>query len=35
MIYNSHYASLIFVLAPGAFICLAYLMALVNKLQKK
>ena len=34
-IYNSHYASLIFVLAPGAFICLAYLMALVNKLQKK
>ena len=34
-VYNSHYASLIFVLAPGAFICLAYLMAAVNKLQKK
>ena len=34
-VYNSHYATLIFVLAPGAFICLAYLMAAVNKLQKK
>ena len=34
-IYNDHYAALIFVLAPGAFICLAYLMSLVNKLQKK
>ena len=34
-VYNDHYASLIFVLAPGAFICLAYQMAAVGKLQKK
>ena len=34
-VYNDHYASLIFVLAPGAFIALAYLLAVVNKLQKK
>lgn len=34
-IYNSQFASLIFVLAPGAFIALAYMMAAVNKLQKK
>jgi electron transport complex protein RnfE len=34
-VFNDHFAALIFVLAPGAFICLAYLMALVNKLQKK
>ena len=34
-IYSEHYAMLIFVLAPGAFIALAYLMAAVNKLQKK
>ena len=34
-VYNSQFAALIFVLAPGAFICLAYLMAAVNKLQKK
>ena len=34
-IYSSQFAALIFVLAPGAFICLAYLMAIVNKLQKK
>lgn len=34
-LYSSHFAALIFVLAPGAFICLAYLMAVVNKLQKK
>ncbi len=34
-LYSSHFAALIFVLAPGAFICLAYLMAAVNKLQKK
>jgi len=34
-LYNSQFAALIFVLAPGAFICLAYLMAAVNKLQKK
>ena len=31
-IYNSQFASLIFVLAPGAFIALAYMMAAVNKL---
>ena len=34
-LYSSQFAALIFVLAPGAFICLAYLMALANKLQKK
>ena len=34
-IYSSQFAALIFVFAPGAFICLAYLMAAVNKLQKK
>jgi len=34
-IYSSQFAALIFVLAPGAFICIAYLMAIVNKLQKK
>jgi electron transport complex protein RnfE len=34
-IFSDHFAALIFVLAPGAFICLAYLMALANKLQKK
>jgi len=34
-VYNDQYAALIFVLAPGAFICLAYLLAVVNKLQKK
>ena len=34
-IYSSQFAALIFVLAPGAFIALAYMMAAVNKLQKK
>ena len=34
-IYDSNYSALIFVLAPGAFIALAYLLAIVNKLQKK
>ena len=34
-IYDSTYTTLIFVLAPGAFIALAYLMAIVNKLMKK
>ena len=34
-VFNDHFAALIFVLAPGAFICLAYLMAIVNKLIKK
>jgi len=34
-IFSDHFAALIFVLAPGAFIALAYLMAAINKLQKK
>lgn len=34
-LYDSTYTTLIFVLAPGAFIALAYLLAIVNKLQKK
>ena len=34
-IFSDHFAALIFVLAPGAFIALAYLMAAVNKLQNK
>ncbi len=33
-IFPENYAMLIFVLAPGAFLVLAYLMALVNKLRK-
>ena len=34
-IYSENYVSLIFVLAPGAFIALAYLLAIINKIQKK
>ncbi|MDO5571417.1 MAG: electron transport complex subunit E [Bacteroidales bacterium] len=34
-IYPEHYGALIFVLAPGAFIALGYLIAIVNKLQNK
>ncbi len=34
-IYPEQYGSLIFVLAPGAFIVLGYLIALVNKLKTK
>ena len=34
-IFGEQYAMLIFVLAPGAFICLTYLMVIMNKLQKK
>ena len=34
-VFNDHFAALIFVLAPGAFICLAYLMAAVNKLKSE
>ena len=34
-IYPENYVNLIFVLAPGAFIALAYLLAIMNKLQKK
>ncbi len=33
-IFPENYAMLVFVLAPGAFMVLAYLMALVNKLRK-
>lgn len=33
-IYNENYGMLIFVLAPGAFIALGYLIALVNKIRK-
>ena len=33
-IYPEEYGSLIFVLAPGAFVALGYLIALVNKLHK-
>jgi len=34
-IYPERFGSLIFVLAPGAFIALGYLIAIFNKLQKK
>lgn len=34
-LYEEQYGMLLFVLAPGAFIALGYLIALVNKLQKK
>ncbi len=34
-LYSDQYAALIFVLAPGAFICLAYLMAAIQKLMAK
>lgn len=33
-LYSDQYGMLVFVLAPGAFIALAYLMAIVNKMQK-
>ncbi len=33
-IYSENYVTLIFVLAPGAFIVLGYLIALINKLKK-
>ena len=33
-VYPAQYAQLIFVLAPGAFICLAYLMAIMKKCVK-
>ena len=33
-LYPEQYGSLIFVLAPGAFIALGYLIAIVNKFQK-
>ncbi len=34
-VFNESYGALIFVLAPGAFIALSYLIALVNKMKKK
>jgi electron transport complex protein RnfE len=34
-VFSESYGTLIFVLAPGAFIALAYLLAIMNKLQKK
>jgi electron transport complex protein RnfE len=34
-IFPEHYGALIFVLAPGAFLALGYLIAAVNKLMKK
>ena len=34
-VFSENYGTLIFVLAPGAFIALAYLLAIMNKLQKK
>lgn len=34
-LYSDHFGMLLFVLAPGAFIALAYLMALAQKLMKK
>ena len=33
-VYSENYGSLIFVLAPGAFIVLGYLIAIVNKIKK-
>ena len=33
--FSDQYGMLIFVLAPGAFICLAYIMAAVQKLMKR
>ena len=34
-VFPDSYGALVFVLAPGAFIALAYLMVIINKLQKK
>ena len=34
-LFPDNYGALVFVLAPGAFIALAYLMVIINKLQKK
>ncbi len=33
-LFSEHYGALLFVLAPGAFIALGYLIAIVNKLKK-
>lgn len=35
MLFPENYGALLFVLAPGAFIALGYLIALANKIQKK
>jgi Na+-translocating ferredoxin:NAD+ oxidoreductase subunit E len=35
VLFPEHYGALIFVLAPGAFIVLGYLIAIMNKLRKK
>ena len=34
-VFPENYGALVFVLAPGAFIALAYLMVFINKMQKK
>lgn len=34
ILYSEHYGMLIFVLAPGAFIALGYLIALINRIRK-
>jgi electron transport complex protein RnfE len=34
-LFPDHYGALVFVLAPGAFIALAYLMVIINKIQNK
>ncbi len=34
-IYHENYVTLIFVLSPGAFIVLGYLIAIINRIQKK
>ena len=34
-LFPGNYGALVFVLAPGAFIALAYLMVIINKIQKK
>ena len=34
-VFPENYGALVFVLAPGAFIALAYLMVIINKMQKK
>ena len=34
-VFPDNYGALVFVLAPGAFIALAYLMVIINRLQKK
>ena len=34
-VFPDNYGALVFVLAPGAFIALAYLMVIINKIQNK